>query len=237
MNDALKNLYNLQEIDSRILVAKKALAALDNGAGTKEQANKADAELREATDQLRTLETEMKDCELSLKTLEVKKQNYTRRMYAGEVSNPKELESMEKEIAMLDRNGDKLETRILELMDAIQEQKQTVSAIESRLDQLKTDLAAKVEVFNSKSNELNEVISKATEARVPVAATVDEILLRRYESLRARMNGIALAKVENDRCGVCHVALTPYSVRILKDEEEPSLCESCGRILFLPEPE
>jgi predicted nucleic acid-binding Zn-ribbon protein len=235
MNDALKNLYDLQEIDSRILAAKRALAALDSGAGTKEQASKTEAELHQASDQLRTLEAEMKDCELNLKSLETKKGNYTRRMYAGEVTSPKELESMEKEIAMLDRNSDKLETRILELMDLVQEQRQVVSRVGSRLDQLKTELAAKIEAFNSKSQELNSEISKADAERVVVVETVDEIMLRRYESLRARMNGVALAKVENDRCGVCHVALTPYSVRILKEAEEPSLCESCGRILFLPE--
>jgi len=235
MNDALKTLYTLQEIDSRILVSKRALSALDNGASTKDQLSKTEEELHQASDQLRSLEGEMKDNELNLKSLETKKQNYTRRMFAGEVTSARELESMEKEVAMLDRNRDKLETRILELMDAVQEQKQVVSGIDSRLDQLKTELAVKIDTFNSKSQQLSEDISKADAERAAAVESVDESLLRRYESLRARMNGVALAKVENDRCGVCHVALTPYAVRILKEAEEPSLCESCGRMLFLPE--
>jgi uncharacterized protein len=235
MNDALKTLYTLQEIDSRILAAKRALAALDNGASTKDQMSKTEAELRQASDHLRTLEGEMKDNDLNLKTVETKKQNYTRRMFAGDVTNARELESMEKEVAMLDRNRDKLETRILELMDAIEEQRRVVSDVESRLDQLKTELSVKVDVFNSKSLQLSEEISKANAERAVAVESVDESLLRRYESLRARMNGVALAKVEDDRCGVCHVALTPYAVRILKEAEEPSLCESCGRMLFLPE--
>ncbi|MDO8588554.1 MAG: hypothetical protein Q7T82_16120 [Armatimonadota bacterium] len=235
MNEALKNLYSVQEIDSRILAAKRAMAGLDNGSSTKAQVEQAEMDYKQLEDKLRGLEAELKDCELNLKTVENKKQGYERRLYAGEVTNPKELEGMEKEIGMLKRNQDKLETRVLELMDAAQEQQGLVSESRSRLERLQAELSGKMETYDNRSKELSEEIAKATADRTAAADTVDEDLLRRYEGIRSRAGGIAVSQVGDGRCGVCHVSLTPFAVRMLKESQEPPTCESCGRMLLAPE--
>ena len=213
---------------------KKALAALDDGLQTQAQVRQAEAELKELEDKLRSVEVELKDCELQLKTVETKKQNYEKRMYAGQGS-PKELEGMVEEVAMLGRNQDKLETRVLELMEAAQEQQGLAKASRSRFDQLTAELAAKVEAYNKRSAELSEEISKATAERNAAANSVDEIWLRRYEGIRSRAGGIAVSRVDDGRCSACHVALTPFAIRELKQLEEPPLCENCGRMLLPPE--
>lgn len=235
MNEALKRLYDLQEIDSEIHAAKRALAALDDGAATKKLLRQLESATADLTDKLRGQEAELKDAELNLKTVEGKKQNYERKMYAGEVTNPKELESMEKEIAMLGRNRDTLETRILEILEVVEDQRKTVSAAEARIAQLKEQLAAKVDAYQKKSAELSLRIEKGNAEREAVAAKVEERLLRRYEQIRAHTSGIAVGFVEDGRCGVCHVALTPYAQRLLKESEEPPVCESCGRMLLASE--
>ncbi|MDO8684719.1 MAG: C4-type zinc ribbon domain-containing protein [Armatimonadota bacterium] len=235
MNVDMKNLYSLQEVDIRILQAKRAKAALDDGSAAKEQSARLEADLQQSTSKLRSLEAEMKDCELNLMSIETKKQNYQRKLYGGKETNPKELESMEKEIEMLSKNQGNLETRILELMDTVQEQSAAVSAVESHISEKKAELAAIVENFTKRSAELADQIAKSTAERDTFAKSVDERLLRRYENLRAHASGIAIGKVEDGKCGACHVALTPFSLSTLRESEEAPVCESCGRLLYLPE--
>lgn len=234
-SEDLKTLYELQQIDIQIAAAKRSKAALDDGSTLKAQVAALETRLRELNEALRKLEADLQDCELSLKTVESKKQNYERRLYAGEVTNPKELEGMEKEIAMLGRNKDKLETRGLELMDAVQEQREKVSAAEAELTARRADLAAIVSEYNKRSEELSRQIAGLDVERAAKAKAVDAASLRRYDNVRVHSGGVAVGKVEDGRCGACHVALLPFTQRQVKEGGEAVVCESCGRFLYLAE--
>jgi predicted nucleic acid-binding Zn-ribbon protein len=59
----------------------------------------------------------------------------------------------------------------------------------------------------------------------------------RYRRIVARYGADALAVCENASCLGCYTSLTPQMVNDLINGEGLSFCLSCGRLLYLTEPE
>src|ERR687886_568955 len=102
LQDTLRALAALQQIDTQIQRARRAQAA-------RQAANT-------ARDTLHRLTAEQKDNELKEEAIETKRKNYQQRLYQGSVTNPKELSNIEREIEALGRQRSDLDGRILELM-------------------------------------------------------------------------------------------------------------------------
>lgn len=234
MNAQLKALYELQKVDLRLAAARTALAALDAGAALRQQLTDYEKRLAALTDVLKKSETELKDSELNLKSVETKKQSFEQKLYTGQVMNPKELASMEKEIEILGKSRGKLDDRILELYEIVETQQADVKKAETIVAQLKERLSQQTAQYEAKSRELNSQIEQLTaERQKSLGAVTDRQILQRYEAVRARYKDSGLAEVQDGKCGGCHVGLTSFSIRKLREDAEYQTCESCGRILVM----
>lgn len=232
MSEQLDALYQLQLIDIDLDKHKKASAALDDGAAKKQQVEKARAQFAEADRLLHEATTEMRDKELILKSVEDKKKQFQDKMYSGKVSNPKELASMNEEIAMLDRQRDKLEERILELMDIIEERKASADGAAESLKQREEKLEAYLAKLAENGRILTKNIEILTHRRETAASHVNPALLKRYEGLQARIGVLAVARIENNQCGGCHTGMMVFTLRELEQDKGVVTCENCGRILY-----
>src|SRR5437660_7702940 len=94
----------LQELDSEIERLRKELARLDAGAEVRRQYEALRVHSEKLEAQLRASRAELADAELDLKGVEQKKKDFEKRLYAGTVTNPKELTAIEREIEMLGRH-------------------------------------------------------------------------------------------------------------------------------------
>lgn len=236
MKAQLRALYELHQIDLQTAAARKAIADLDDGTLLRQHTARAEKIHKALAEALRKSESELQDSELKLKTIENKRETFKKRLYEGQITNPKELSSIEKEIEMLGKSRAQLDERILELYDLVENQQNDAKTAEETLTKLKTRTAKHVAQYQTKSRELNEQIEALTAARGKAVANVtDRSLLQRYESIKSRHKDTGLAKVEDSKCGGCHIALTAFTKRLLKEGEQFQTCESCGRILFLDE--
>ena len=233
MNSQLKPLFDLQVIEIELARAQKALATLDDGSEKKRQVDLARQAFETAKKLLHEATSELQDKELTLKSTESKQKAFQDKLYGGMVTNPKELESMEKEIEMLGRQKGKLEERILELYDIVEERKAAYNVAESTLKQQESELEAFLEKRRQNEASLVHKIQELSARREKAVQEVDPILLKRYEMLKARCGGVAVSKVEGDSCSVCRTQITGYMMRMLKTSEDLQTCENCGRILYL----
>ncbi len=62
---------------------------------------------------------------------------------------------------------------------------------------------------------------------------LDAGLVDRYERLRARHGGVAVARLEGARCGGCHLDLSTAEVEAVRAVEPGTFadCPNCGRLL------
>jgi uncharacterized protein len=233
MKEQLQALYKLQQIDVRIASFRKALAALDNGETLKGQLVGVEKRHAELSETLRKVEADLRDCELELKSLEEKKKGFEAKLYDGKTTNPKELSGIEKEIAMLGKTREKLDERTLTLYESVEKQKTETDKIGALIASAKERLVQIVSKYKTEAGRLNDEIAKLTEIRQKaIDGITDKILLQKYETVRVRYKDTGLALVKEGKCGGCHISLTPYVLRMIKEDGEIQICESCGRILY-----
>ncbi|MGC8862702.1 MAG: zinc ribbon domain-containing protein [Armatimonadota bacterium] len=234
MNEQLSALYELQGLDVTITRINKALASLNGAQGLKKKLAEARARLEAAQKALVSVETDLTDSELRLKSIDEKRTSFEKRLYSGAVSNPKELAAIEKEIEMLKSQQGVLDGRTLELYDQVEKARTEAAAARDAVADLERQLADALERESSDRSTLERELHDAVDKREKLAPRItDKALLSRYEVVRKKTGDTGIARVVNGKCEACRISVTPFTARNLHQDKGYVSCESCGRILFL----
>lgn len=231
--DELRKLHELQQIDTKIYQREQHLKALDSGESLKQQAIALLKQHDDATARLHHLSAELKDHELKLKTTEAKRDTVHARLYSGKVNNPKELGDLQADEDMLTAQVHQQEGPVLELMDQVEEAKTVEATLDGELAAAKRRWRDTVAHTQAETSRLQGEIAALRPERERQATQIDKTLLRRYDEIRSRREGLGLAVTATDNCPGCQIKLTSRVMNSLRDGEELTLCENCGRILFL----
>jgi predicted nucleic acid-binding Zn-ribbon protein len=236
LRDDLLALLAVQVIDTKIDRAKASIHALDTGSKTAAAYNIQKA----ASESLRSgaikAQAEQKDAELRLTTIETKAAQVNKSMFSGTVTGSRELENLQKELDMLARQKDDAELKVLEAMEVSSESVTTAEGSEQALASLADQYRRTRAVYKDRHAELTAEIAAEEAERVLAAKAVSEALLKRYEALRPKKNGVGAAPLEADgvSCGGCHTQLNTTLVSDVVAARTVQICEYCSRILIPP---
>ena len=156
-----------------------------------------------------------------------------KQLYSGAVSNPRELQALQDDIASIRRRIEQIEDdelEIMELTEPVDAEREELVAERERLD-------AETQRVTAELAESEAAISGDLDAvrreRAAVAETVPDDLWPEYDTLRSQLGGVAIARLVGSTCQGCHLALSAVEVdRIRKlSPEEKVHCEECGRLL------
>jgi predicted nucleic acid-binding Zn-ribbon protein len=231
-----RRLLDLQEVDSRTDVldqqwrahpAVHAIHELSERSATLED-EKAAAEqaVQDTRGRVRSAEREAED----IRARQAKDQ---KRLDAGSVSSPRELESLQHEIATLQTKLDDVETIELEAMEEL-------DSVEATLAGVAASLAAVIGDRERHEQELSEARSAIDAEREALAADraqmLDDIspeLVAQYERARKQHGGVGVGALRHGRCEGCRLSLTPADLSRVHAAPEDELlrCEECGRLL------
>lgn len=232
VQEQLHALYALQQIDTQIQKAKRAQASLDNGAEAAQQAQNARNTEKVKRDASHHLQSDLKDSELKLSSVETKRKSYQQKLYQGTITSARELANIEKEIDALGRQRSDLDSRILELMEKVEQAQADLHVAEEKARSADAHHSDVVSSFQSRHEALNLEIADATRRRSEaVGAVTDKGLLKQYEDTRARASGIGIARVEGSDCGGCHMTLPAGEIKSVYEGRQAQVCENCGRLL------
>src|SRR5262245_28708793 len=109
----IQELLALQVLDTEIGKLKEERDALDRGERVERALGLRQAKLTTAERRFHGLEIEQRNAELELKSLEERKHEASRKLYEGRVTAPRELQALEMEVAMFDRQRQRLDESIL----------------------------------------------------------------------------------------------------------------------------
>lgn len=124
-----------------------------------------------------------------------------------------------------------LETQILMLMDDAEAAVREEKAETAKLKQVEARIEEQVKVLEARKAELQRKLEEVQAKRGVIGAEVPADLISQYDQIRKRRQGVALAKVAGNMCGVCHITLRPQSVVNLAKGALVT-CDSCQRILY-----
>ena len=153
------------------------------------------------------------------------------RLYNGEVTNPKELKSMQDEIGHLRDKKDELETELLEAIDKTENlfaENGKLSVGLSSFEERKKELSDGIESLDSDKDELIENLAVEREA---VSQDIDNDVKRLYDRLRKEKDGIAVTVLKDGTCQGCHITLSESELNTYSDEGEIWRCSNCSRVV------
>jgi hypothetical protein len=198
-----------------------------------ERAGKVRDAITIADTNLSDLDRELSRAERDVEQVRVRIDRDNERLNAGQVSNARELESLQSEVASLRRRQSDLEEGVLELM----EKRETAQALRDGAAAEGETVAADTASVTARSDvalgEINELEAKARTGRASVVAGLPDDLLALYDRVRAQSGGLGAAPLRRGQCLGCRVQLSTVDLNAIRAAapDEVVRCEECRRIL------
>lgn len=154
------------------------------------------------------------------------------RLYSGAVRNPKELADAEKDVAQQRRQHAQAEDALLEALIALEAATEAAAAAQAELTARREAWTATQAELRAEQARLVERLAAERARQAAVRQAIPPNLLRTYEALRPRRGGRAVARLDDDTCSACLVAVSPGRIAAARDGDDLVYCENCGRILW-----
>ncbi len=231
MRENLKTLHELQAVDTKVLEVERIGAVLPEKIRVLEaEVEVLRAELGGLNTELETRKKEQREIEAQIKEETEKHKKWKRRL--NEIKTPREYQAMSREIELGERQVRDFEESVLAIMTEVEAKQKVLSEKDGDLKARELVVAGKVRELRIRQSELTKEAAKIAEGRISMLKQVPEPLLKKYEQLRERKNGIAVALVLEGRCLACNVQLRPQQIVDLKKYASIMACSQCYRILI-----
>jgi predicted nucleic acid-binding Zn-ribbon protein len=225
-------LLALQALDTQIGKLQQEREALDHGERVERALAVRQGRLESAERRLHGLQVEQRNAELESKGLEEKKHATSRRLYEGRVTAPRELQALEMEIAMLERQRQRLDESILRRMDELEGAQKTADTARAAVEEAEKALRVIRRRFEKETARIEAGLATHQPERDRLAATIEPDVLRRYDDIRRRNYNVGAARVENGACSGCRMKVGAALLRRVLAGDAYVYCESCTRFLF-----
>jgi predicted nucleic acid-binding Zn-ribbon protein len=228
-----KQLYSLQELDLALdsIQGQKAQAEQGLNAGLAlEQIEKA---LQEAKAKLQEVQQSHRMLQLEADSLRERSTQLEQKLYSGEITNPRELETLQQEVSNVGQQLDRRDLGLLELSVQAEDLHKKIAALEKELADQQEAWQSRQAQLSAQLEKLNAEQESLAAQRAKLAATLDQRELQKYESLRKGKGGRAVARVERGLCQACRMSLPTQQLQSVRSGRQTVLCSSCGRMLFL----
>jgi hypothetical protein len=232
----LSKLIEVQESDKVIQEVTQELERLPEELKTEEAAlEDLKAQQTAHLQEMENLKGQRRDTETETAQMEdgIKKS----RARLMEIKSNIEYKAMIKEIAFKEDQRDKQETRVLEIMEQMEAQKRALGEVEEQIQKSQTALAQRSTAVAAAVKQLKQQLAGLEEQRKKLRKVVPAQLLKRYEFIRQRRNGTAIAAVFDGVCFGCHMNILPQQFIDLQKGVEILQCPHCQRILYWQEEE
>lgn len=236
MSDQLEQLLIVQGHDLKVTQLRTRRAGLPERAAL-DELDVADAALAEEVATVdaerHRLEREQGRIDDEVASLKEKSAHADSALYSGAVTNPRELQGLQDEVAALARRVGELEDAELELMvarDPLDEQAAGLAEKRRESEERREVLSQRITVAEA---EIDAEIDAEETARGEAAVAVSDDLLAEYERIRGARGGIGIVRLEHGTCQGCHIKLSAVELDRIKGlpDDARITCEECGRIL------
>ncbi|MCX7799029.1 MAG: C4-type zinc ribbon domain-containing protein [Fimbriimonadales bacterium] len=229
----LQALWRLHLVDSRMVEISRRLKLYQPTAALRRELQAASEELARSEARVRSLQQEAKDIELQDRSVEEKIKRFEKDLYGGKVVNPREVEAIQKEIRLLKDQRGELDVRLLELWEMLPSAEAALEEPRRRVAELSRRLESEEAVLKRENQQLEEEYRQLAAARRERLEGIPQAWLARYEAIRQRQGGVAMADVTSEgMCGACGTTLPRATIEQAK-AGNIATCQECHRIVYV----
>lgn len=226
------NLYQLQKIDSQISECNQRLTAIEKEMAGNPELIRARQEVDLFLNEFNNSKKELGDINQNVELKKIKIEQSEASLYSGTEKNPKILQDIQIEIAMLKK-------QLLGLNDALLEKMILSENLENNYKNSKEKLLIEETKFNtskalltSEKNSLEILINKLGVERKANLEQIPTAYLKEYQILFESKQGIAVSTLQENTCSVCGTTFTPSQCQASHSQVEIYHCPTCHRIVY-----
>jgi predicted nucleic acid-binding Zn-ribbon protein len=235
MLPALTALIALQSIDSAAEASRKRLAEMP------EAERQLDATIAAASAEVDAAKSRVQESHAARRALEKDVAGVDSRLsrfeeHKAAVKTNQEYTALLHEISTARTEKDGVEERILVLMEEADALGTQQASAEAALTEARRDSEAARKKLGAERTTLEAELARLDEQRQAQRPHADARALALYDQLLKGRRGLAVARVEGEICGACHVRLRPHFIQVVRRNDQIVQCESCQRILYAETP-
>lgn len=189
--------------------------------------------LSQLKEDLKHIQVQKKELELESESVLEAISKYERQQF--QVKTNVEYQAIMKEIAEKKVENERIEDRILDLMERAEEKERLAKGGGETLARERERLKVDERRIMEETARLDAAIERLKAERDSLLPGVSESVLRKYQRIFANKRDTAVVPLEHYTCGGCHMKLPPQISNNVRKWDELVICENCSRILYWPE--
>ena len=236
MHPDLPHLIQLQELDTTADEARRTLAAMpERVAALDAQLGDARAAQAAARDRLAENQAQRRAIEKDLAVVQGRLTKFKDQLMA--VKTNREYQAMQKEIETAGHEVQAFEERILERMLEADEIGADIKQADAALAAAEREVTAQRTALETEQRDTEKRLDEMGRARIELVKQIPEATLALFDKVARTRKGLAVSRVKDGLCSVCHVRVRPQTSQDVRFGKALLQCESCQRILYyIPEP-
>jgi predicted nucleic acid-binding Zn-ribbon protein len=148
------------------------------------------------------------------------------------IKTNKEYYAMLKEIEGTRRSNTAREEEFLSLLEKYEESEKRLGERKGELDEVSEKYRERMVDIEARMASFDGDIAKILARKRQVASKLDPGLVRRFEMIFERREGLAIISARNYSCTGCHMNISPQLFNLLQREDRIHTCPNCNRILY-----
>ncbi|HCC69099.1 MAG TPA: hypothetical protein DEP99_04350 [Nitrospiraceae bacterium] len=231
MNEQLRLLVNLQEVDTAILSIVDKIEALPK------KIEKAKAPLKDAYSAFEKVKIKYEELNRKKKQKEgelEEAQEKVKKLKArvSEIKTNKEYQAYLKEIERAEKEKYQIEDEIISAMETLDALTAELKKDEIEVKEAETAFAAEEKNLKEDKMVLHKDMEDYKAKRKEMVRIIDEEIYEKYMSLINSKSGLAVVQTKDEVCMGCHMNIPPQLYNDIKNNDSILACSHCNRILY-----
>jgi uncharacterized protein len=153
----------------------------------------------------------------------------------GEIKTPREYAALSREIDIAKKSNDTQTEQIKSLSAQAGEIQRSLDQKAESLAEREDASEGELKAVDARRAEIEEKLKALEVRRAEAVKAVDPALLAKYENIKKRRAGVAIAPVNGMTCRGCHRNIPPQLAITLQRANSIETCPSCHRIIYSAE--
>ena len=173
----------------------------------------------------------LKSMELDLNKIVADRTELHKKLYGGEVSNLRELKSMEQRLVSLESEQENLEEKVFKLMEETEEDQKKLGELKEETGRQEQAVQDEDGRLQQELATLNLQLEELQEKRTKIMPLIESKYLDLYRTQCRRYGGKGISRVINDICEGCRMYISSAQRGLLYNPSSIVYCENCGRLM------
>lgn len=153
------------------------------------------------------------------------------KLYAGNVTSPRELSGLQAEVESLGRRKKAMEDVELEVMEEREKAETLLGGLTDEADSTRSAVEAARNRRDAAATDIDAQLAEARAEREKWSPKFSSEILEFYDGLRQQRGGVAIAALTGGTCQGCNMRLPAQEVERVKAVQGVAYCDECRRVL------